>query len=851
MRPQSRNEFEIAIICALTLEYDAVEALFDQTYDTSGIAAYGKQPGDANWYRTGRIGTHNIVLTCLPEMGKRNAASVASNLLVSFPRINLGLLVGICGAVPFPCEHTEVILGDVIVSDKVVEYDFGRQFPDGFRRKRAAQETLGGPNRTIRTFLSGLKTNKMHNQLQDDLWQYQQILQSDQDGKWQYPGTAQDQLFEARYRHKHYHQHPYTTCLCADCHCSSDPACDKSLEVDCRKLGCMGSFVPRTRLMAELPKPQVHFGSMASADTVMKSGQHRDEIAAMEKVIGFEMEGAGIWDILPCVIIKGVCDYADSHKNKTWQNYAAATAASCTKAFLGYWASSVSDRLGNFPMAHVAGKDSTCEEALSDVKRKELLDLLRFNQIDARQMSLKAAQGETCRWMLQNAKYKDWLDHGQLQYHNGFLWIKGKPGTGKSIMMKFLYQEARKNMKEAVVISFFFNARGDALEKSTVGLYRSLLHHLLYKIPDLMPCLDYCGTHRLSAIQNTGWEPEMLKEIFGLVVDRLQNRRVVCFVDALDECPEDDVRDMISFFEELGARESSCSFLVCFSSRHYPEITIKTGLQLVLEKEQNHGDDLRLYIDSQLKIENTPQADDIKAEIMRKSSGIFLWIALVVPMLNKEHDRGRTKALKRRLDEIPAGLHELFVDILTRDCNNVDEMVLCIQFILFAKRPLSPKELQVALLTGFDDQLQDPFNAAEATEDVLRKFILDVSKGLAEITKSEAPTVQFIHESVRDFLLKEGGINKLLTGEENIEGQSHAKITRVCLQQLKADLKCFEPPSWDLHTMAIYEDIPSSFPFLDYATDGSLSTMLFKFIVSTVPTPISWTFFAKKERSLS
>ncbi|KAI7968024.1 hypothetical protein EIK77_007779 [Talaromyces pinophilus] len=817
MRPQSRNEFEIAIICALTLEYDAVEALFDQTYDTSGIAAYGKQPGDANWYRTGRIGTHNIVLTCLPEMGKRNAASVASNLLVSFPRINLGLLVGICGAVPFPCEHTEVILGDVIVSDKVVEYDFGRQFPDGFRRKRAAQETLGGPNRTIRTFLSGLKTNKMHNQLQDDLWQYQQILQSDQDGKWQYPGTAQDQLFEARYRHKHYHQHPYTTCLCADCHCSSDPACDKSLEVDCRKLGCMGSFVPRTRLMAELPKPQVHFGSMASADTVMKSGQHRDEIAAMEKVIGFEMEGAGIWDILPCVIIKGVCDYADSHKNKTWQNYAAATAASCTKAFLGYWASSVSDRLGNFPMAHVAGKDSTCEEALSDVKRKELLDLLRFNQIDARQMSLKAAQGETCRWMLQNAKYKDWLDHGQLQYHNGFLWIKGKPGTGKSIMMKFLYQEARKNMKEAVVISFFFNARGDALEKSTVGLYRSLLHHLLYKIPDLMPCLDYCGTHRLSAIQNTGWEPEMLKEIFGLVVDRLQNRRVVCFVDALDECPEDDVRDMISFFEELGARESSCSFLVCFSSRHYPEITIKTGLQLVLEKEQNHGDDLRLYIDSQLKIENTPQADDIKAEIMRKSSGIFLWIALVVPMLNKEHDRGRTKALKRRLDEIPAGLHELFVDILTRDCNNVDEMVLCIQFILFAKRPLSPKELQVALLTGFDDQLQDPFNAAEATEDVLRKFILDVSKGLAEITKSEAPTVQFIHESVRDFLLKEGGINKLLTGEENIEGQSHAKITRVCLQQLKADLKCFEPPSWDLHTMAIYEDIPSSFPFLDYA----------------------------------
>jgi nucleoside phosphorylase len=69
----------------------------------------------------------------------------------------------------------------------------------------------------------------------------------------------------------------------------------------------------------------------------MKSGQHRDEIARREKVLGFEMEGAGVWDNVPCVIIKGVCDYADSHKNKLWQAYAAATGASVAKAFLEYW----------------------------------------------------------------------------------------------------------------------------------------------------------------------------------------------------------------------------------------------------------------------------------------------------------------------------------------------------------------------------------------------------------------------------------------------------------------------------------------------------------------------------------
>jgi hypothetical protein len=69
----------------------------------------------------------------------------------------------------------------------------------------------------------------------------------------------------------------------------------------------------------------------------MKSGEHRDKIAGMDGVIGFEMEGAGVWDNLPCVIIKGVCDYADSHKDKAWQKYAAATAASCVKAFLRRW----------------------------------------------------------------------------------------------------------------------------------------------------------------------------------------------------------------------------------------------------------------------------------------------------------------------------------------------------------------------------------------------------------------------------------------------------------------------------------------------------------------------------------
>jgi hypothetical protein len=166
---------------------------------------------------------------------------------------------------------------------------------------------------------------------------YLKDLQKHVDGKWQYPGITQDRLFKASYRHKHYHQAPAAPCICADCQSSGDPVCDEAFENDCSTVGCAGGLVQRNRLNAETPNPLVHFGAVASADTVMKSGEHRDRLAKTEKVIGFEMEGAGLWDNLPCVIIKGVCDYADSHKNKVWQDYAAATAASCAKAFLESW----------------------------------------------------------------------------------------------------------------------------------------------------------------------------------------------------------------------------------------------------------------------------------------------------------------------------------------------------------------------------------------------------------------------------------------------------------------------------------------------------------------------------------
>lgn len=337
MRPRTRDDFQIAIICALTLEADAVEALFDEPYDKFG-SIYPKQSGDQNAYITGRIGPYNVVLCYLPGMGIGSAASAAANLRVSYEQVKLALLVGICGAVPFLPNNDEVVLGDIIISDSVIQYDFGSQYHNGFRRKTDVKETLGRPSQEIRGFLAALRGRKTRSDLQEQTYKYLQTLQPPSETEWQYPGTEHDVLYEASYRHKHYRQNPDTKCTtCSNCKSSDDPICDEALKEDCKRTGCDASSIPRSRLSANSVQPRVHIGTIASANTVMKSGEHRDKLVEMENVIGFEMEGAGVWDNLPCIIVKGVCDYADSHKNKKWQDYAAATAASCAKAFLGIW----------------------------------------------------------------------------------------------------------------------------------------------------------------------------------------------------------------------------------------------------------------------------------------------------------------------------------------------------------------------------------------------------------------------------------------------------------------------------------------------------------------------------------
>jgi len=344
--PQSRRDFKVAIICALPSEAENVLSVFDKCWEDEE-KQYGKAEGDQNAYSTGVIGRHNVVLAHMPNMGNTSASAVVAGIRSSFLGVQLALVVGICGVVPVhPVTQEEIVLGDIIISTQVIQYDFGGQYPGGFQRKKDIKDSLGRASPEIRSFIQKLQLRQTRKRLTKNL----ALLIHSEDFQKEvpaarYPGAIRHRLYEASYIHQH----------------RSGISCDKCNEhlgtcsMSCDDLKCEEEklitrkrhYPPGTQDTRSVSSytPSIHFGRFGSANTVMKSGADRDRVAKADELIAFEMESAGVWDQHPTVVIKAACDYADSHKNKGWQAYAAVIAAACLKAFLKEW--TIADQLAD------------------------------------------------------------------------------------------------------------------------------------------------------------------------------------------------------------------------------------------------------------------------------------------------------------------------------------------------------------------------------------------------------------------------------------------------------------------------------------------------------------------------
>ncbi|KAH8697202.1 hypothetical protein BGW36DRAFT_378194 [Talaromyces proteolyticus] len=295
--PQN-DDYTVGWVCALPIELTAAQRMLDEVHEETYRSDH-----DTNIYTLGRIQEHNVVITCLPygQMGTNSAAIVATQMKSSFPSIEFGLMVGIGGGVP--SKARDIRLGDVVVSRPglshggVIQYDFGKKTESGFHR-------TGFLNMPPTILLNAIAKLDAEN-IQQRTSFIEDINKLDTWQEFSREAAEPDRLFDARYNHV------------GDDTCRS---CNER-EIIKRK--------PRDQ------KVLVHYGTIASGNLVMKNAIERDKVSSdLGGVLCFEMEAAGLMNTLPCLVIRGICDYADSHKNKQWQPYAAGTAAVYAKQVL-------------------------------------------------------------------------------------------------------------------------------------------------------------------------------------------------------------------------------------------------------------------------------------------------------------------------------------------------------------------------------------------------------------------------------------------------------------------------------------------------------------------------------------
>ena len=266
-----------------------------------------QQRANHNVYSLGSISGHIVVIAGLHQPGNNPAATVVAQMGMTFPNLRFGLLVGIGGGVPIKTDDGMIRLGDVAVSKPAgehsgaVQYDHGKAEAGQFRRAGL----LAPPPAVLLNAAQDLAAKRARSR-KDPLVGNVKRVDTGIRGlrKYKNPGSAQDHLYRPDYVHL-------------------NPG------VSCEECGCDPAQLVKRIVDAEDDDPYVvvHRGTIASGEMVIKNGELRDKLARQLGVLCFEMEAAGALAGFPCMVIRGISDYCDSHKNDQWHGYAAAAAA--------------------------------------------------------------------------------------------------------------------------------------------------------------------------------------------------------------------------------------------------------------------------------------------------------------------------------------------------------------------------------------------------------------------------------------------------------------------------------------------------------------------------------------------
>ncbi|RKK95322.1 hypothetical protein BFJ68_g14820 [Fusarium oxysporum] len=790
------QKYTVGWICAVTTEFVAARAFFDEKHDQLETIA----DNDNNNYALGKIGKHNVVMAVLPksEYGTTSAATVARDMLRSFPNIRFGLMVGIGGGAP-NAKH-DIRLGDVIVSTRgsgkggVFQYDYGKAIQE---HAFVTTGSLNQPPQLLLTALSGLEAeyelegHQLNAHVDRALEQWPRLRQ-----KYSRPPSDSDRLYRPDI------VHPDSSDGCADV-CSNDPAC----------------LVDRKERGEQEDDPAIHYGLIASANQLMKDALARDKLAASMDALCFEMEAAGLMNHFPCLVIRGICDYSDSHKSKEWQGFAAMMAAAYAK-----------DLLRQIPPSKVEAEKPISEvlssiESTGNETKHAVMSIAsdhRFAKIERwlsppdcstnANLARKRRHPGTGAWLLNSPAFQEWK-LGSRQH----LWLYGLAGCGKTILSTTILDHLLQ-IDTHTTLAFFFDFN-DPKKQKLENLLRSLAVQLYHTGNEAARRLDSLftshddgrrqpDTNALSACVDT------MIQIIG---------KVFVIIDALDECTARE--ELLQWLKHFAFKKAQ----LIVTGR--PEVEFERAIPrsfgklncVQLDKNVVNGD-IRSYVEATLQQKpdfvdkklSPSILEEIRDKIGDGADGI--WAACQLESLARCLS---PKAIKIALRALPRDLNETYYRMLKNiPAEYKSSAIRLLQFLVYTKRPLTLAEAIEVIATEIDQEPRgfDVDGRLSLKADVLRYCPSLVI--IAKVTNytETVEELHLAHFSVKEYLLEQA--------QFDLESASIV-ITRTCLTYL-GDI--------ENNCSTIRSDFPmaryAAKSWMDYAASAETSEEIVRITVS-------------------
>ncbi|KAH6970728.1 hypothetical protein BKA56DRAFT_622398 [Ilyonectria sp. MPI-CAGE-AT-0026] len=486
--------------------------------------------------------------------------------------------------------------------------------------------------------------------------------------------------------------------------------------------------------------PSIHYGLIASANRLMKDATIRDTLAAKD-VLCFEMEAAGLMNHFPCLVIRGICDYSDTHKNKEWQGYAAMTAAAYAKDLLCRLPPNrieaekkISEVISGLKseVSAISRKASTIIHHQRTQEHRHILEWLTPVNYGPQQSDyFGRRQPGTGQWLLESAKFQGWLENKQQT-----LFCPGMPGVGKTILSSTVVESLKAQNNGSVGIVYLYCNFQRQDEQTAKDLLASLLKQLtqhLPTFPERVKSLYHKHKHELA-------RPSLEEVTSTLQSIATLYARVFILINTLDECRATD-----------GSRTRLLAEVF--------KLQAKSAANHLLEIRATDEDVWR-YLDSYMSrlpgfVPYSPKLqEEVQSGIVHSVGGMFLLAELHLESLV---GKITIKAVRSALANLSSGsdaydcAYKTAIERIEKQVPDHRSLIKQIlSWITWAKRPLTTKELRHALavkvgMTGLDE------DSLLEIEDIIAQEVIDFLESDAKVDSSSQALMAEKHWWVHEY----------------------------------------------------------------------------------------------------